>query len=596
MKPIERNHIPTGNEWLYEVKFDGFRCVLHWEKDNIKLMSGNNKELTDTFPEIIVYCQENQTHLKSYLPLKLDGELVILNNAFQANFALLQKRGRMKSKDTIQKASDVRPASFMAFDLLHYQGKALQNQSFQQRKNWLNHLFSKTELTTRIRLVSASDDAKHLWQVIYDYKGEGMIAKRKSSKYHAGKTHQDWFKIKNWRTIQGFLTQLDPENDYFTIGVYKEESIHTIGKCKHGLEGEAMDTLRQIFLTKGIKRDKFYELPPAICASIHTLDLYQDELREPSFNQLLPATTPTECTKEQLALDVAMIPPSIELTNIAKVFWVESGLTKGDLLRYIREVSPYMLPFLKDKALTTIRAPDGVEGEAFFQKHLPSYAPPFIDFVDANDGKLIVCQTLETLTWLANHGAVEYHVPFQTIDSDDPHEIVFDLDPPGREKFALAIQAAQMIKQLLDGLNLRSFVKTSGNKGLQIHIPIPLGSMTYDETALFTQAIAWTVENAHPHLFTTERLKKNRLGRLYIDYVQHGRDKTLIAPYSPRKTADATVATPLYWHEVKKGLTPDQFTIENVIERIQVMGCPFAGYDDVRNEQELDKTLKMIRK
>src|SRR5699024_12814100 len=119
-----------------------------------------------------------------------------------------------------------------------------------------------------------------------------------------------------------------------------------------------------------------------------------------------------------------------------------------------------------------------------------------------------------------------------------------------REKFELAIHDALIIKQLLDELNLISFVKTSGNKGLQIHIPIPEGSMTYKETALFTQAIAWTVEDAYPHLFTTERLKKNRQGRLYIDYVQHGKDKTLIAPYSTNKTIEATVATPLYWKKV----------------------------------------------
>src|SRR5699024_5633455 len=178
--------------------------------------------------------------------------------------------------------------------------------------------------------------------------------------------------------------------------------------------------------------------------------------------------------------------------------------------------------------------------------------------------------------------------------SEHPNEIVFDLDPPGRAEFDLSIQAALIIKPLLDELDLISFVKTFGNKGLQIHILIQVGSMTYDETALFTQAIAWTVENAYPQLFTTERLKRNRHGRLYIDYVQHGKDKTLIAPYSPRKTADATVATPLFWHEVKEGLTPDMFTIENVVERIQILGCPFWGYDAARKEQRVDKVLGMM--
>lgn len=595
MKPIASDIIPHGDEWMYEVKFDGFRCVLHWEKDGVKLISKNKKDLTDQFPEIINYCQDKLKHVTKHLPLKLDGELVVLNNPYQANFPLLQKRGRLKNKDSIQKASETRPVTFMAFDLLQQKGEGLYHESFQHRKKLLHELFTTCIFDIHIQLITAYKDSEQLWQEIYDHKGEGMIAKRKTSVYYEGKQHRDWFKIKNWLTIQGFLTQMDPENDYFTVGVYDGETIKTIGKCKHGLDEEAMDSLKKIFLTKGNKHRDGYTLPPAICAVIKTLDLYKDELREPEFQQLLPMTKPKACTMEQLKLDIAMIPLKIELTNTDKMFWPDKGWTKGDLLTYVREVSPYMLPYLKGKALTIIRAPDGVQGKSFFQKNVPPYAPHFIDFTEVNDDKVIVCNTLDSLVWFANHGAIEYHVPFQTIDSEHPNEIVFDLDPPGRAEFDLSIQAALIIKPLLDELDLISFVKTSGNKGLQIHIPIQVGSMTYDETALFTQAIAWTVENVYPQLFTTERLKKNRHGRLYIDYVQHGKDKTLIAPYSPRKTADATVATPLYWHEVKKGLVPDQFTIDNVAERIKTLGCPFAGYGDVGQMQILDKVLKMVK-
>src|SRR5699024_8335764 len=401
-------------------------------------------------------------------------------------------------------------------------------------------------------------------------------------------------KIKNWRTIQGFLTYMDTANGYFIVDVYDEGEIKTIGKCKHGLDDESMNILKQIFITKGEKQGNNYTLPPAICTSINTLDLYENELREPSFKELLPNTRPEECTIEQLYLDMAMIPPEIELTNTNKVFWPDKDLTKGNLLAYIREVSPYMLPFLNAKALTVIRSPDGVQEESFFQKNLPPYAPEFIESVEVDGDNLIVCNKLDTLVWFANHGAIEYHIPFQTVDSEHPNEIVFDLDPPGREKFDLAIQAALLIKPMLDDLDLISFVKTSGNKGLQIHIPIPVGSMTYDETALFTQAIAWTIENAYPDIFTTERLKKNRRGRLYIDYVQHGKDKTLIAPYSPRKTLDATVATPLFWKEVREGLVPDNFSIENIVDRIQLLGCPFERYFEIGKTQEMNKILSMI--
>lgn len=596
MKPIEKNEIPTGNEWLFEVKYDGFRCVLYWDHHNVTLTSRKNNDLTYQFPEIVSYCQENLEMINKFLPLKLDGELVVLNNPYQANFSWIQKRGRLKSKDSIQKASEVRPATFMVFDLLQYKGENLYQKDYLYRKQLLNDLMLTAKLDERIQFVNTYEDPESLWQIIFENKAEGMIAKKKSSLYVEGKKHRDWYKIKNWRTIKGFLTHLNTENGYFTVGVYDGEVVKTIGKCKHGLDDASMNTLKQIFMTNGEKQGNLYTLPPAICASINTLDLYENELREPVFKELLPNEKPEACTIEQLKLDMAMLPPKIDVTNTNKIYWPKKALTKGHLLTYIREVSPYMLPFLKSKALTIIRAPDGVQGESFFQKNVPPYAPDFIETLEVGTDKVIVCNTLDTLVWFANHGAIEYHVPFQTVGSDHPNEIVFDLDPPGREKFDLAIQAALMIKHLLDELNLISFVKTSGNKGLQIHIPIPVGSMTYEETAHFTQAIALTVASAYPNLFTTERLKKNRQGRLYIDYVQHGRDKTLIAPYSPRITADATVATPLYWEEVKEGIVPSQFTIENVIERIQLLGCPFNRYIEIGKMQDMNKVLSMLKK
>src|SRR5699024_2465411 len=202
---------------------------------------------------------------------------------------------------------------------------------------------------------------------------------------------------------------------------------------------------------------------------------------------------------------------------------------------------------------------------------------------------------LESLIWFANHGALEYHVPFQMIDSTFPTEIVFDLDPPTTEKFSLAIKAARLIKQLLDQLELQSFIKTSGNKGMQIHIPLPHDAVTYDQTAILTEAIAKTVEKEAPNVFTTERFKKNRGGRLYIDFVQHGKNKTIIAPYSPRKTEEATVATPLYWEEVTENLKAEKFTIQNVVQRVQKIGCPWYFRYEAARPQKLAKVYELIQ-
>ncbi|SHG38929.1 DNA ligase D [Ornithinibacillus halophilus] len=596
MKPIASTDIPTGDDWLYEVKYDGFRCVLDWGKNgDIHLTSKNKHDLTPNFPEIVAYCKEMEKVVVEMLPLKLDGELVILNNPYQANFSAIQKRGRLKNKESIEKSSSERAATFMVFDLLTVKGKTLQKLPFEERKQKLVELVEAGNFKDRIKLIEAFSDPKELWNIVFDSKGEGMIAKRKKGVYGPGKGHRDWYKIKNWRTFQAILTAYDSKNEYFSVEVFQNDELVEVGKCKHGLDSEAFQTVQKLFLTNGDKRGDTYRLPPAICASIHTLDIYRGELREPEFKSLLPNLSPEECTLSQFEIDMALLPTSVDISKTDKLYWPETNRTKGELLTYMREISPYMLPFLQNRALTIIRCPDGINEESFFQKHLPSYAPSYIKGVGKGDEKLIVCDSLDSLVWFANHGSIEFHVPFQYITSNKPLEIVFDLDPPDRSKFHWAIEASKIIRQLLDDLNLISFIKTSGNKGLQIHIPIPEGTMSYEETAVFTQAIAWTVENQKPDWFTTERMKNKRNGRLYIDYVQHGKDKTIIAPYSPRKTKEASIATPLFWEEVTEHLRPEQFTIKNGVERVQSQGCPFANFYKVGKHQDIDMIVALIK-
>lgn len=601
MQPITSLEIPEGDEWIYEVKYDGFRCVLHWDVDSIRLVSRKDIDLTDKFPEIIEFCLANQKEIKKLLPLKIDGELAIINNTYQANFMAIQKRGRLNKKETIEKAAKVRPATFLAFDLLHQHGAFMMKKPFTERKKHLISFFNLAKFDpsitslSRLGLISSHGNAAGLSEQVFNCKGEGVIAKRKKSLYNSGKQHKDWLKVKNWRTLNGILTFLDAKNDYFTVSVYEKEKVIEIGKCKHGVDSNELETVKKLFESRGEKLGGGYTLPPAICAEINTLDLIKGELREPSINQLLVNTSSSECTIGKMNLDMAMLPSHLEPGNTTKIFWPKEGVSKAELLIYLREVSPYMLPFLKDRILTVIRCPDGVTEQFFFQKHLPDYAPSFIRGVRQNDEEFFICDQMESLLWFGNHGAVEFHTPFQTIEGPNPTEIVFDLDPPDRDRFHLAIHAANILKQLLDDLKLVSFVKTSGNKGIQVHIPIPKDSLTYDETGTFTQAIAWTIENEYPTMFTTERLKKKRKDRLYLDYVQHGKDKTIITAYSPRKTAEASVATPLFWEEVKEGLTPEMFTINNVIERVQTYGCPFNGYFETGKKQEMESVLNLLK-
>lgn len=631
MKPIYSDDAPIGDDWLYEIKYDGYRAILTISEDGrISLKSRNNRELTEKFPEVVEDCANLLSRLENYLPLTLDGELVILNNRYQGNFSEIQKRGKLRNQDKIRRFAKRRPAHFLLFDVLEVNGKNYTGEKLSMRKHVLTDVFrQKSNRKTWSREISgkATEDSvrsldrfeaqleEKIWpvdvfatweeaeKIVFRYKGEGVVAKRKSSTYHPGKKHRDWFKVKNWRRINGLLTAFDAENDYFDVAVFdgehgealNSEKLRSLGKCKHGLTGESFVTLKRFFMENGKKQGNRYSVPPAISAAIHTLDLYEGELREPQFAAILPGIKPESCTVQQLKLDLAMLPDVVDLTNMEKLLWKDPPFSKGDLLVYVRDIAPYMLPFLESRLLTVIRAPDGVDQEQFFQKHLPAYAPEFVTAVKGEDEVFCSCDNLESLVWFANHGAVEYHIPFQRAGSVMPLEIVFDLDPPDREHFHLAVKAAQLVKVLLDELSLVSFVKTSGNKGLQIHIPILEGSMTYEETAVFTQAIAFTIENSCPDLFTTERMKDKRGGKLYIDYVQHGRDKTIIAPYSPRKTSEGTVATPLFWDEVTEDLNPVQFTIGNVLERVKANSCPFAGFGTARHKQNMNKILNLVR-
>src|SRR5699024_10824060 len=314
MQPIASTHLPVGDEWVYEVKYDGFRCVLIWEIDHIQLLSRNNHNLTQQFPEVIRFCQRNQSRVESLLPVILDGELVVLNNAFQANFSWIRKRSRLNKQSSIQQAATTRPSTLLAFDFLKHQGVDIKGINYDDRKAllkafitqladnrdsknrialvntytcpksllkaFITQLRDNRDSKNRIELVNTYTCPKSLQSLIFNHKGEGIITKRKKSAYQTGKRHHDWFKIKNWRTFAGFLTTYHPRNDYFTVAVFNKNTIQEVGTCKHGTDTDAVETLQQFFMTKGTKQGEHYSLPPAICAQIHTLDRYKNELRE----------------------------------------------------------------------------------------------------------------------------------------------------------------------------------------------------------------------------------------------------------------------------------------------------------------------------
>ncbi|GEN53302.1 DNA ligase D [Halobacillus faecis] len=573
--------LPEGDEWVYEVKYDGFRAILDAHGEGVRLLSRNGKDMSDRFPEIV------QMEIpKKLLPFTLDGELVILNTPYQANFEALQTRGRMRNKEKIRVASKRRPATFIAFDKIEKGTPLL------KRKENMKKLLEKLN-HPQVQSIDVYEKLEEILSIAELHSAEGIISKMKKSKYQPGDRGRQWLKWKQWRTVSGFLQKYDAENGYYDLGFYKNKSAAHLGKFKHGLKDDERETLQTFFKEHGKKKKDAWHLAPGTCVDVHCLSAEEGELREPLFHQFRFDLVPEDCTESKKQWDLSLFPDTFEPSNIDKPLW--KGISKQDFLVYIRQLAPHMLPFLQEKKLTLIRYPDGIYEESFYQKHFPDHAPDFLKMWMEDGDPYIICDQLLSLLWLANQGALEYHVPFEKAGGQKPDEIVMDLDPKDRSHFSKAITAARLLKHLLDELAVISFIKTSGNKGMQIHIPIREGDLSYEETRKITETLATLLVNEEPDLFTIERLKKKRGDRLYIDYVQHAEGKTIIAPYSTRATENATVATPLHWEEVNEDLRPESFTIHTVPGRIAELGCPFSMYEKARDKQPTQKLKQFLQ-
>jgi len=381
-----------------------------------------------------------------------------------------------------------------------------------------------------------------------------------------------------------FLLGFNTHDQSFQIGIIKEHKIVRIGSFIKGLKQNENEILTKTIVDsqKG-KENEMIMVDPSICVKIAFQKVENDQLINPMFKAFLLKQNWEECTWDNLILNNIPLHNEIKITHPEKSIWSNPKVNKEMFLAYLAQISPFILPFLEKRLLTTIRYPQGISGESFFQKNCPDYAPKFIKTVENEGNQQIICNDLSTLIWLGNQLAIEFHVPFQTFENNRPIEIVFDLDPPNKEAFPLAIKAAKEMRKIFDSFNLISYPKLSGSKGLQIHIPIKHNKLTYNETRLFTSFIANYLVEKFPDDFTIERFKKNRGGRLYLDYVQHAEGKTIICPYSTRGKELPTVATPLYWDEINDQLKIDNYIITMVLNRLSSGNCPMNDYFEQEN-------------
>jgi len=286
----------------------------------------------------------------------------------------------------------------------------------------------------------------------------------------------------------------------------------------------------------------------------------------------------------------------LKLTNLSKQLWPDDNITKADLIKYYIQMASVILPHLKDRPMVFTRYPDGIYGKAFYQKNVPDYAPEWLKTfkIKSDEGNIteyVIINDVKSLVWAANQACLELH-PWlsKTSSLGNPDYVIFDLDRMENTDFEDARKVALALKELLDMEGLVSFAKTSGSTGIQIYVPIDC-KYTYQQVRNFAKLFCQVIERTFPDITTTERSVSKREGKMYLDYMQNVKGKTIVAPYSPRPKKGAPVSCPITWTELEQGVTADMFTIKNMPERVKEKGDIFEGVLTVK--QNIDKWVNI---
>lgn len=288
---------------------------------------------------------------------------------------------------------------------------------------------------------------------------------------------------------------------------------------------------------------------------------------------------------------------SFALSNLDKVLWPGEGYTKGELIHYYLEVAPYIMDHLRDRPMVFTRYPHGIEDKHFYQKNAPASLPewintfPYYSTESQRQINFILVEESAALAWLANQACIEMHPWLSRFASEDyPDFVVFDLDPSPGNTFAQVRKVALLTKQVLDQLGLRSYIKTSGSEGLHVYVPVK-NDYTYEDIREFARPAAEIICTMAPDSATIERTVKKRGAKIYVDYLQNVKGKTLCSAYSVRPRHGATVSAPLYWDEVNR-VTPADFNIKTIIPRLKKVGELFAPV--LSDRQSLDAASRQL--
>ncbi|MEX0686210.1 MAG: DNA ligase D [Balneolales bacterium] len=600
-------------EWLFEIKWDGYRTMAEIQDGKAGLFSRKGLKVGRKYPVII----EELEKLK--YNAVVDGELVVLDEEGHANFQDLQYYGEKKDKNLC----------YYIFDLLYLEGYHLLNVPLKKRKELLKEILPPSN--NLLFSDHITEHGKDFFEILQNKNLEGMIAKKADSSYQIGKRSPDWLKIKMVKTQEAVICGFtEPKGSRkhmgsLVLGLYDHGNITFIGHSGGGFSEQALkDALVKL---KPLIRDEspFHEEvktntpvtwvePELVCELSYTDWTKEGSLRHPKFLGFRPDKDPREVIQETETPDVQdILDPqnknhdskeiSIEgiplsFSNLNKLYWPEEGYTKGDLIAYYDAVAEYILPYLKNRPESLHRHPDGIKQKGFFQKDMRNPLPDWLQttriYSESADKVIhyLLCQNKATLLYMANLGCIEINPWNSRIHSlNHPDYIVIDIDPDGNS-FEQITDTALTVKQVLDEAGLKGYCKTSGSSGL--HIFIPLDARYEDAQARsFSHIIAQLTHERLPDFTSMERSPKKRKNKIYLDYLQNKTGQTLAATYSVRPKPGATVSTPLTWEELEEGVHPSMFTIKTVPKRLETVGDLFKGV--LGQASDIEKALSRLQ-
>ncbi|HEY7536847.1 MAG TPA: DNA ligase D [Gaiellaceae bacterium] len=597
--------LPSGEGWLYEVKWDGYRALAQLRAGECTLVSRNGNDLTERFATVAAAVARAIRTPNAVL----DGEVCALDESGRPSFSAMQQ--------------GTGSLVYYVFDLLEADGRQLLELPLVERQARLRGLVDARNRTVRIS--EPFDDGAALLAAAEAERLEGVMAKRAASKYTPGRRSRDWLKVKTLGrqefVIAGYTRGGGRRAGSFgslVLAVNEGGAWRWVGNVGTGFDARESERLlgllrpleraepvfRVVPRMPRVRRDDLVWVEPKLVAEVEFNGWTHDgHLRQPSYKGLRDDKPAREVRRERPAETVVRKGRrELQLGNLDKVFWPEEEITKGDLLDYYAAVAPVLVPHLRTRPFTMRRYPDGIEGKAFFQKdapvHMPEWIPTYRALVSTRDRPArrkwvdfpIVNDEL-ALLWMVNMGCIDMNTWYSRIDRPDrPDFVLFDLDPTFEVPWSQTIAVALLVKELLDALALESFPKTSGGKGFHVLVPLDRRS-TYDDARTFAEHVAAAIERAQPKLATTQWSKARRRGVL-IDANQNGEGKTIASAYSVRPRPGAPVSTPLRWDEVGPDLDPAGFTMAAVLERVERLGDLYAPLSSTR--QSLSKALRRL--